>query len=71
MSKTNAFPDFHPIIQALGSKPSPAPKSIPASSQDYPCPHAAEERGADALEIAALRAFFELLDEWDRNGTGE
>jgi len=67
MSKTNALPDPHSIVRSPGFKPSSTPASISALSQDDPCLKANEELEFGASEIAALRAFFELLAQWDRN----
>ena len=70
MSKTNALRNSRPIEKSPESKPSTTPAAIPASNKNSGS-GAEPEVKFTASEIAALRAFFELLDQWDRKETEE
>ena len=71
MSQTNASSEPLPILQAPDSEQSLKSESLPALDKDNSCLTADNEPVIRATEIAALRAFFELLDRWDRNERGE
>ena len=71
MSKTNASSEPLLILQAPDSEQSLKPESLPALDKDNSCLTADNEPVIHASKIAALRAFFELLDQWDRNERGE
>jgi len=63
MSKTNALRKSRPIVrQTSEAKPSPDTLAILSKPSD-------SQPGLElsASEIARLRAFFELLDQWDWN----
>ena len=71
MSKTNTPLDSFPILRVPGSPQTSKVESIPAMDKDAPCLTADNEPITRISEIAALRAFFQLLDQWDRNERGE
>ncbi len=71
MSKTHLLREPRSNLQIPASEHSSKTESILASSKDLTCLAADNEPVIRASEIAPLRAFFELLDQWDRNGNGE
>jgi hypothetical protein len=70
MSKTNAPPDSRPVFRSPDSKPANTPERSSAYERNSG-PQVSEQREFSAPEIAALRAFFELLDQWDRKERSE
>ncbi len=71
MSKTHLLREPLSNLQTLASEHSSKTESILAPSKDLTCLAADNEPVIRASDIAPLRAFFELLDQWDRNGKGE
>ncbi len=71
MSKTHLLRESLSNLQTLASEHSSKTESILASSKDLTCLAADNEPVIPASDIAPLSAFFELLDQWDRNGSGE
>jgi hypothetical protein len=63
MSKSNASRRSHRRFPS-GSEPSARPESVSALAD----PLTTDSESLSAEEIAALRSFFALLDEWDRGG---
>ena len=63
MSKTDASSEPLPRLQVPSLEQSPKPECVPG--QNDSC-RTADTESLSPLEISALRAFFELLDEWDK-----
>jgi hypothetical protein len=70
VSKTNAPAELFPTVPAPDSEPSSKCKAIPAFDKGNSCLTADKDAVFEA-STAALRAFFDLLDQWDRNDRGE
>ena len=65
MSKTDASSEPLPQLQFPSPEQSPKPECVPVSDQDDSC-RTADTESLSQLELSALRALFELLDEWDK-----
>jgi hypothetical protein len=70
MPKTDASVVPHPNCQS-SSEPLSSRESALVFSQGNACPPADSELISDPSAIAALRAFFELLDRWDRESESQ
>jgi len=71
MSKNHLFRESLSNLQTPASEQSSKTESTLAPSKDLTCLAADNEPVIRASDITALRAFFELLDQWDQNGNGE
>jgi hypothetical protein len=65
MSATNASASFSQP-SSPNSKQSPQGASMLASGSESPCSTSNTQSELSSSEVAALRAFFALLDEWDQ-----
>jgi hypothetical protein len=70
MPKTNALPDSRPVFSSPDSKTAQTTECV-SPSAEHSGSEMSERPEFGASEIAALRAFFELLDQWERKEKGE